>query len=82
MQERFIHGFQYYITFVDHFSPYCWVYLTARKNDANVIFEKWERWRADAETKPEERTSCLQTDVGGEHTHMNQMASPNVRIVH
>ena len=71
MQEPSIDGKQYFITFIDDFSRYCWVYFTLRK-DAKTIHDIYMKWRADAENKAGERVSYLQTDVGGEY--QKQMA--------
>jgi len=66
IQRLSIDGKQYYITFIDDYSRYCWVYFTERK-DAKTIRDIYENWRADAENKSGERVSYLQTDVGGQY---------------
>jgi len=66
IQEPSIDGKQYFITFIDDFSRYCWVYFIARK-DAKMIQDIYTKWSADAENKADERVSYLQTDVGGEY---------------
>jgi hypothetical protein len=41
---------RYFVTFIDDFSRYTWVYFTNRK-DAKSIREVFEPWKADAENK-------------------------------
>src|SRR5438046_8726808 len=65
IQELSIDGKKYFITFIDDFSRYCWIYFTLHK-DAKTIRDIYEIWRADAENKAGERVSYLQTDVGSE----------------
>ena len=43
-------GKRYFITFIDNFSRYCWVFFILRK-DAKTIRDIYEMWRADAENK-------------------------------
>ena len=71
IQELSIDGKKYFITFIDDFSRYCWIYFTLHK-DAKTIRDIYEIWRADAENKAGEPVSYLQTDVGGEY--QKQMA--------
>src|SRR5271170_3592780 len=59
-------SYRYFITFVDDFSRYAWVYFTDRK-DAKAIREVFEQWKADTENTSRNKVSFLQTDQGGEY---------------
>jgi transposase InsO family protein len=61
-----INGYQYYITFIDDYSRYCWVYFTKRK-DAATIQDIYEQWQRDAVNKANRPVSFLQTDGGSEY---------------
>jgi transposase InsO family protein len=66
IQAMSIDGYQYYITFVDDYSRYCWVYFTKRKDTA-TIRDIYEQWQCDAVNKANQPVSFLQTDGGGEY---------------
>ena len=66
IQTLSIDGKLYFITFIDDFSRYCWVYFTTRK-DAKTIHDVYILWKADAENKANAPVSYLQTDCGGEY---------------
>ena len=59
-------GFKYFITFIDDYSRYCWVYFTKRK-DAATIRSIYEQWQRDAVNKANKPVSFLMTDGGGEY---------------
>ena len=61
-----VDGKLYFITFIDDFSRYCWIYFAARK-DAKTIHDIYIQWKADTENKANASVSYLQTDCGGEY---------------
>ena len=56
-------GFLYYITFVDAFSKYTWIYLLKNKSETFSIFQQF---KAMVELKFNAKIKNLQTDWGGE----------------
>ncbi|GAU13081.1 hypothetical protein TSUD_173810 [Trifolium subterraneum] len=56
-------GFQYYITFIDAYSRYTWIYLLKSKSDAFTIFKQFKTM---AELQLGHPLKALQTDWGGE----------------
>jgi transposase InsO family protein len=59
-------SFKYFITFIDDYSHYCWVYFTKRK-DAATIRSIYEQWQRDAINKANKLFTFLMTDGGGEY---------------
>jgi transposase InsO family protein len=59
-------GYIYFITFIDDYSRYCWVYFTKRK-DAATIRSIYEQWQHNAVNKANKPVSFLMTDGGGEY---------------
>jgi transposase InsO family protein len=72
---------RYFVTFIDDFSRYAWVYFTDRK-DAKSIRDIFERWKADAENKSGNRVSFLQTDEGGEYENVMRQLLDQTGITH
>ena len=66
IQTLSIDGKMYYITFIDDFSRYCWVYFTNRK-DAKMIHNIYIQWKVDTENKANAPVSYLQMDCGSEY---------------
>ena len=56
-------GFLYYITFVDAFSRFTWIYLLKSKAETFTVFKKF---KAMAELQFNTKIKNLQTDWGGE----------------
>jgi transposase InsO family protein len=65
-EPSIVDGYQYFITFIDDYSRYCWVYFTKRK-DAATIRAIYGEWQCDAVNKANKPVSFLQTDGGGEY---------------
>ncbi len=62
MREKYIGGAQYFITFLDHYTHYCWVYLLERKDQA------FKDWKTEVENLSDRHLKTLRTDNGGEYT--------------
>jgi len=60
-----INGFSYYITFVDAYSRFTWIYLLKTKSETSNVFQKF---KAMAELQFNSKIKSLQTDWGGEFT--------------
>jgi hypothetical protein len=57
-------GAIYFVTFIDDFSHYTWVYLLKRKSE---VFEKFQKWKALVENASGRKLKVLRTDQGGEY---------------
>ena len=66
IQTLSIDGKLYFVTFIDDFMQYCWVYFTSR-TDAKTIYDIYIQWKADAENKASSSVSYLQMDCGHEY---------------
>ena len=59
----FINVFIYYVTFVDDYSKFTWLYLFKFKSD---VFEVFKHFKATVENQLDTRIKVLRTDIGGE----------------
>jgi hypothetical protein len=57
-------GRRYFITFIDDFSRYTYVYLMKSKDEA---FSMFKRYKYEAENKKEKKIKFLRIDRGGEY---------------
>ena len=57
-------GYQYYISFMDDFSRYLWIFPLQQKSDAVTVFLQFNKMVA---TQFCASIKCLQTDWGGEY---------------
>jgi hypothetical protein len=57
-------GKSYFITFIDDFSRYTYVYLMKNKDEA---FSMFKRYKYEVENKKEKKIKILRTDRGGEY---------------
>ena len=57
-------GYEYYVTFIDDYSRYGYVYLMQRKSET---FEKFKEFRAEVENKLGKTIKSLRSDRGGEY---------------
>jgi transposase InsO family protein len=57
-------GRRYFITFIDDFSRYTYVYLMKNKDEA---FSMFKRYKYEVENKKEKKIKILRTDRGGEY---------------
>ena len=57
-------GFEYFITFIDDYSRYGYIYLMCRKSEA---FEKFKEYRAETEKRLNNCLKTLRSDRGGEY---------------
>ena len=62
-------GFKYYVSFVDAFSQYTWLYPMTRKNDAFSIFLKFQKHVQRFFTL---KIKLVQTDWGGEYRTLSK----------
>ena len=57
-------GYEYFITFIDDYSRYGYMYLMRRKSET---FEKFKEFRADVENQLGKRIKAIRSDRGGEY---------------
>ena len=57
-------GYEYFITFIDDYSRYGYVYLMQRKSET---FEKFKEFRAEVENQLGKTLKALRSDRGGEY---------------
>jgi hypothetical protein len=57
-------GFQYFITFIDDFSRYGYVYLIKHKSKT---FEKFKEFQNEVENQRGKKIKALRSDCGGEY---------------
>jgi transposase InsO family protein len=57
-------GYQYFITFTDDLSRYCYVYLMKHKSET---FEKFKEFQSEVENQHGKKIKTLRSDRGGEY---------------
>jgi transposase InsO family protein len=57
-------GYWYWVTFIDNWSCYGWIYLLKRKSD---VFEAFKAFKAFVELQYSVSIECLHNDQGGEY---------------
>ena len=57
-------GYEYYVTFIDDYLRYGYVYLMQRKSE---IFDKFKEFRAEVENQLGKTIKTLRSDRGGEY---------------
>jgi histone deacetylase 1/2 len=58
----------YYVSFIDDFSKYTWVYLIKQKSDVFQVFKNFQNL---VERKFGRKIISMQTDWGGEYEKLN-----------
>ena len=64
MSVRARGGYEYYVTFIDDYSRYAYVYLMQRKSET---FERFKEFRAEVENQLGKTIKSLRSDRGGEY---------------
>ena len=64
MTIQAIGGFEYFITFIDDYSMYGYIYLMRRKSEA---FEKFKEYREETEKRLNKCLKTLRSNRGGEY---------------
>ena len=57
-------GGRYFLTFIDDYSRYIWVYILKNKSD---VFAHFKEWKALVEKSTEQKLKTIRTDNGGEY---------------
>jgi histone deacetylase 1/2 len=61
-------GYQYYVSFIDDYSHFCWIYLLKHKSDVEQVFYAFQ---AHVELLLEAKIKAVQSDWGGEYHRLN-----------
>ncbi len=64
MSSRSLGDAEYFVTFIDDYTHYTWIYPLKKKSD---VFETFLRWKAVVENESEKKVKVLRTDGGGEY---------------
>ena len=73
-------GKRYFITFIDDFSKYCYVYLINPKHE---YFKKFKIYKSEVENQLERTIKILRYDRGGEYTSLEMNVFCETRgIIH
>ena len=65
IQTSSLGGGHYFLTFIDDYTRYVWIYILKSENQ---VFEKFVEWKTPVETSSRRKLKTLQTDNGGEYT--------------
>ena len=65
MNSPLLGGAEYFLTFMDDYTHYTWVYVLKRKSE---VFNRFLKWKALVENVSGKRLKVLHTDRGGEYT--------------
>jgi len=61
-------GSRYYVSFIDDYTRYCWVYLMKNRYE---FFDIYHMFRAMVKTQHNVVKKCFHCDLGGEYTSNN-----------
>jgi hypothetical protein len=70
--------FQYYVSFIDDYSKFTWIYLLRHKSD---VFQCFREFQNLVERQFDKKILALQSDWGGEYQSLNSFFK-NVGITH
>ena len=65
LNSKSLSGAEYFLTFVDDYTHYTWVYVLKKKHE---VFQKFVEWKTMVEKESEYQLKTLRTDNGGEYT--------------
>jgi hypothetical protein len=60
--------FKYYLSFIDDYSKFTWIYLLKKKSD---VFPKFRDFQSHVERLFDKKIIDMQTDWGGEYQKLN-----------
>jgi histone deacetylase 1/2 len=70
--------YTYYVSFIDDFSKYVWIYLLKKKSE---VFEVFHRFQSLVERQFDTKILAMQSDWGGEYEKLNSFFQ-NIGIEH
>jgi histone deacetylase 1/2 len=59
----------YYVSFIDDFSKYTWIYLLKKRSDVYQVFLDFQQY---VERNFDRKILTMQTDWGGEYENLNR----------
>jgi histone deacetylase 1/2 len=62
-------GFKYYVSFIDAFSKFTWIYLLRAKSEVEQVFI---RFQTHVERLLNLKILCIHSDWGGEYQRLHQ----------
>ena len=62
-------GFKYYVSFIDDYSRFCWIYLLKHKSDVEQVFYAFQ---AHVERLLSSKIKAVQSDWGGEYHKLHR----------
>jgi hypothetical protein len=71
-------GFKYYVSFVDDFSKFTWIYFLHAKSEVESVFYKFQK---RVELLLDKKIKCVQSDWGGEYRRLHKYFN-NTGIAH
>jgi hypothetical protein len=74
---EYVGGKKYYVSFIDDFSKFTWIYLLKFKSE---VFQKFREFQNLVERLFDKKIITVQTDWGGEYEKLNSFQ--NVGIIH
>jgi transposase InsO family protein len=72
-------GFKYYISFIDDFSKFCWIYLMHDRSEVPRIFRQFQ---THVERLLNTKIKCVQSDWGGEYQKIHNTLFRLLGIAH
>lgn len=75
---NFFGGYEYYVTFIDDYSKFTWLYLLRTKSE---VFKYFQEFQLMVERKFNRKILCFQSDWGGEFVRPNSFFK-NLGITH
>ena len=64
MPTKSINGCRYFLTFIDDYSRYCWIYFMKLKSE---VFETFKSFKAMVENSSNKNIKSIRFDGGGEY---------------
>ena len=62
-------GYKYYVSFIDDYSRFCWIYLLKHKSDVEEVFYAFQ---AHVERLLNTKIKAVQSDWGGEYHKLHR----------
>lgn len=71
-------GYKYYISFIDDFTKFTWIYLMVDRTDVQRIFLQFQ---AHVERLLDSKIKCIQSDWGGEYQKLHNKFLPHLVLI-
>mgnify|MGYP002509051069 CR=1 FL=1 len=67
-------GYMYYVSFIDDYSKFSWIYLLKKRSE---VFQVFQNFQALVERKFDRKILAVQSDWGGEYEKLNSFFLSN-----